>query len=86
MELFENQEKKNLEIWLTNSEKKSEVLQTRLKSLYQKYKQMGYFVTVFLSGEAELYESTLGLLSHNRKSIAQTEPRAEEQCGMTMTM
>lgn len=70
MELIEHNETKSLEIWLTNSEKQDQELQTRLKSLYRRYKQKGYFVTVFLSGETELYESTLGLLSHNRKCLA----------------
>lgn len=86
MEFIEHHEKKNLEIWLTNSEKEDEKLQARLKSLYQRYKQKGYFVTVFLSGEAELYESALGLLSHNRKSLAQAEAKSDEQYTVVMTM
>ena len=85
MELVKNQEKKDIEIWLTNSEKEDKELQARLKSLYHKYKQMGYFVTVFLSGEAELYESAFELLSHNRKCLAQKDYESEGQCGMAMT-
>lgn len=73
MEIISNEKQKTIEVWLTSKEKEDEHLQSRLKSLYAQWKQQKYFVAVFCSGSADLYEQTAGLLIHNQKSLAGEE-------------
>ena len=55
-----------VEIWLTSMEKKDKQLQKLLQPVYANYKAQKYRVAVFCSGERELFDSTAGLLLHNR--------------------
>ena len=78
---------KIVEIWLSNSEKRDELLRERLKPLYQKYKAQKYLVAVFESGDRDLADATSDLLCYNRKRLAEMEvqrQRQEMNAGMQM--
>jgi len=55
-----------IEIWLTSAEKKDQQLWQLLQPLYNIYKKQNYNVAVFYSGQRDLFDSTAGLLLHNR--------------------
>jgi len=55
-----------VEIWLTSEEKKDRQLRQLLQPVYNNYKKQNYHVAVFCSGERDLFNSTAGLLLHNR--------------------
>jgi len=69
MEICVKDSLKIVEIWLTNAESNNTVLHQSLQPLYEKYKQKRYKVAVFESGHSDLFDSTAGLLLHNRKLI-----------------
>ena len=54
-------------------------LREGLKRLYEVYKKKKYLVAVFESGEGDLYQSTLELLSYNKKRCAEIEVNREKQ-------
>ena len=66
---------KDVEIWLTKAEKNDPQLRAQLKDVYAEWKKKGYFVTVFESGEKDLYQGTLDLLAYNKKRLAELEVR-----------
>ena len=66
---------KDVEIWLTRAEKNDPLLRAQLKDVYAEWKKKGYFVTVFESGEKDLYQGTLDLLAYNKKRLAELEVR-----------
>lgn len=66
MEMNVRDDKKLVEIWLTNAEKIDPVLREGLKEIYAKYKAKKYMVAVFESGKGNLYENTRDLLLYNR--------------------
>ena len=68
-----------VEVWLSNVEKKDTSLREGLKRLYAEYKKKKYLVAVFESGEGDLYQSTLELLSYNKKRCAEVEVNREKQ-------
>ena len=70
---------KIVEIWLTNPEKNDPVVRESLKPIYARYKKEKYLVGVFESGEGDLYDDTLALLSYNRKLSAQKEVQQEKE-------
>ena len=79
MEMNVRDDVKIVEIWLSNAEKSDPALRERLKDIYAEYKKKKYLVGVFESGQGDLYENTLALLSYNRKRLAQKEvQRAKE--------
>ena len=55
-----------VEIWFTSAEKKDQQLQQLLQPVYTNYKAQKYKVVVFCSGQRHLFDSTAGLLLHNR--------------------
>lgn len=71
MEMNVRNDKKLVEIWLTNTEKIDPVLRERLKELYAKYKAKKYTVAVFESGKGDLYGNTRDLLLFNRRRSAE---------------
>jgi len=78
---------KIVEVWLSNSEKRDDLLRERLKPLYQKYKAQKYLVAVFESGDRDLADATSDLLCYNRKRLAEMEvqrQRQEMNTGMQM--
>ena len=71
MEIERNEEKKIISVWLTKAESRDENLQRRLKSMYPKWKKEKYLVAVYRSGTKDLRSSTLDLLLHNKKVLAE---------------
>ena len=71
MEMNVVEDKKLVEIWLTNAEKDDPVLQEQLKEVYARYKNTKYLVVVFKSGDGDLYECTRDLLLFNRRRSAE---------------
>lgn len=79
MEMHVKDEKKMVEIWLTNAEKKDPQLREKLKDIYAKYKKKKYLVAVFESGEKDLYQGTLDLLAYNKRRCAELEVKREKK-------
>ncbi len=86
MELNVRNDSKIVEIWLTKAEKQDAKLQRDLKVLYQGFKESGYLVTTFLSGDQDLTDTTSDLICYNRKRIAQMEVEQEKKQGLAMGM
>ena len=79
MEMNVSDDKQLVEIWLTNAEKKDLALREGLKDIYDMYKKKKYLVAVFESGEKELYQGTLDLLSYNKRRCAELEVQREKK-------
>lgn len=79
MEIHVRDDKHFVEVWLSNAEKKDTSLRDSLKRLYDEYKKKKYLVAVFESGDGDLYQSTLELLSYNKKRCAEIEVNREKQ-------
>ena len=79
MEINIHDDKKMVEVWLTRAEKQDEALQQELKPLYAQYKKKKYMVAVFESGEQDLYQNTLAMLSYNKRRIPELEMMREKQ-------
>ena len=75
MEINVRDDRKIVEVWLTNQEKQDESLKERLKNFYQQYREKKYIVAVYMSGEQDLMEETSALLCYNRKRLAEQEVR-----------
>ena len=84
MEMTVKDERKLVEIWLTNAEKSDPVLRAGLQSVYGTYKKKKYLVAVFESGNGDLYEQTRDLLLYNRQRLAEQEVQREKAQQMTM--
>ena len=83
MEICINDERRTVEIWLSNEEKNNRAVQQRLKPLYAEYAGKKYTVAVFMSGSQDLYSLTSDLLCYNRKRIAELEVEQEKEQGMS---
>ena len=73
-----------VEIWLSNAEKNDKQIRDSLQVVFDKYKKKKYMVAVFESGEKDLYQGTLDLLTYNRKLSAQKQVQRDKQrpvCG-----
>ena len=79
MEMKVLHDTRDVEIWLTKAEKNDARLRQQLQPVYAGWKQKGYFVTVFESGEKDLYQGTLDLLAYNKKRIPEREVRQERE-------
>lgn len=78
MEINVRDDRKIVEVWLTNQEKRDQALGDQLKNLYQQYGKKKYFIAVFMSGSQELAEETSALLCYNRKQLAEQEVRSNK--------
>ena len=76
MEMTVKDERKLVEIWLTNAEKADPVLRAGLQGIYDTYKKKKYLVAVF--------EQTRDLLLYNRQRLAEQEVQREKAQQMTM--
>ena len=85
MEINVKDDRKTVEIWLTNTEKHNEALREQLKPLYKEYRDKKYLVAVFQSGSRELADATSDLICYNRKRLAEQETARERQLWMSMT-
>lgn len=79
MEMDVRDDKKIVEIWLTNAEKNDPMLREQLKDVYAEYKAKKYMVAVFESGKGNLYENTRDLLLYNRRRSAEREVQQEKK-------
>ena len=79
MEMNVRDDKKIVDIWLTNAEKNDPALREGLNDIYKKYKEMKYLVAVFESGEKDLYQGTLDLLAYNKRRIPELEVKKAKQ-------
>lgn len=79
MEINVLDDKKIVEIWLTRAEQEDPALNASLKDIYAEYKQKKYTVAVFKSGDRDLYQSTLDLLSYNKKRVAEIAVQREKR-------
>ena len=79
MEINVKDEKRMVEIWLSNAEKRDPVLRESLKDIYDKFKKKKYLVAVFESGEKDLYQGTLELLAYNKRRCAELEVQREKK-------
>ena len=77
MEICVKDDKRIVEIWLTNAEKENIQLRDLLKPLCKKYHDRKYSVAVFISGKGDLFEGTLDLLVHNKQVLAKKMPNLE---------
>ena len=84
MEISINDERRTVEVWLSNEEKNDSAVRQRLKPLYAEYVGKKYTVAVFMSGGQDLYSLTSGLLCYNRKRITELEVAQEKEQGMVM--
>ena len=79
MEIKVSDEKKNVEVWLTNAEKDDPAINEQLKPLYKKYHEKEYTVAVFRSGIGDLEYSRSALLHYNLWRNAELNVLAEKQ-------
>lgn len=66
LEINVREDKKIVEVWLTNADQEDPNVAARLDLLYAKYRNTDYMVSVFKSGKRDLYLSTLDLCLENR--------------------
>ena len=78
MEVNVHKEDKIVAVWLTRAESQDKELQKRLAPYYQQFKEHGYKVAVFHSGEGDLIAGTVELLRHNMRVFALAEVRNEQ--------
>ena len=78
MEISINDERRTVEVWLSNEEKSNHTVRQRLKPLYAEYAEKKCTVAVFMSGSQDLYSLTSDLLCYNRKRIAELEVEHEK--------
>lgn len=79
MEINTKDDRKIVEVWLTNEEQRDQAVRESLKPLYQKYKAKKYTVAVFLSGSRDLTEETAALLRRSKRRTAELEVQRERQ-------
>ena len=78
LEIKTHEDKKIVEVWLTNAEQEDADVKARLNLLYAKYKNDGYTVAVFKSGRKDLFQCTAHLLRHNRMKEAAAQKNREQ--------
>lgn len=79
MEINVRDDRKIVDIWLTNEEQQDQAIKESLKPLYQQYKAKKYTIAVFLSGSRDLAEETAALLRYNKRRSAELEVRRERK-------
>lgn len=77
MEINTHEDKKIVEIWLTNAEQEDASVKARLNLLFAKYKNDGYTVVVFKSGKKDLFQCTADLLRNNHMGEAVAQKHCE---------
>ena len=78
MEVNVHKEDKIVAVWLTRAESQDKELQKRLVPYYKQFKEHGYMVAVFHSGEGDLIAGTAELLRQNMRDFALAEIRNEQ--------
>lgn len=83
LEMNVREESQMVEIWLTNAEKNNPLLRAGLKGVYDRFKKKKYLVVVYASGEKDLYQGTLDLLSCNKRRCAELLAPKAASCPLT---
>ena len=83
MEMTVDDNAKTVEIYLKRSEKNDPDIQGRLKDIYARFRGTKYTVAVYESGDKDLYENTLALLSYNKRRLAELEVRRAREAKNT---
>lgn len=78
MEMNVHHDEKTVDIWLTRSEARDENFRQSLEPYLGQFKKMKYFVSVFESGERDLFSDTVLLLRHNVELQIKAELAAEQ--------
>lgn len=73
------EDKKMVFYWLSREERDNQPYRDSLVPEQKEWYSKGYKVVVFLSGDGDLYENTLGLLLHNRDLYAKKMMLKEQQ-------
>lgn len=79
MEINIRNDKKQVDIWLTNAEKNDPEIRKSLQDIYKEYQKKNYLVAVFESGSQDLYQNTLDLLRYNRRRSAEREVQRKKR-------
>ena len=74
MEMNVHHDAKTVDIWLTRSEARDENFRKSLEPYLGQFKKMKFFVSVFESGERDLFSDTVLLLRHNLELQMKNEP------------
>lgn len=83
MEINIREDKKIVDVWLTNADQHDESVIARLEQLYAKYKNTAYTVAVFKSGSKDLYQGTMDLYRYNRIRMAVAQKYREKMAQKT---
>lgn len=78
MRIQTNDEKKIVTIWLTGDEQANPECGAFLDSLVRTWQAKSYIPVIFRSGKNDLYDSTAGLLLHNRDTAVKKEMEQEK--------
>ncbi len=73
------EDRKIVQIWLTNEEKDDPNVHARLKPMYAENKQRGFQTVVYKSGKQDLKEGIRDLLLYNKRKLAELELQQEKQ-------
>ena len=65
---------KQVQIWLLNGEKNDPIVVKKLEDIYEECKACNYAVIEFISGRADIYQTTSSLLVYN-KNAEKNKPR-----------
>jgi hypothetical protein len=79
LEINVRDDKRLVDIWLTNAEKNDPEIRAGLQDIYDECKKKKYLVAVYESGERDLYRSTLDLLAYNKRRCAELDVRREKR-------
>lgn len=66
MEICVLDDKKRVEVWLTNADSRNTEINDFVEKLIKDYNARKYFVVIFRSGTENLLDSTELLLQHNK--------------------
>jgi hypothetical protein len=79
LEINVRDDKRLVDIWLTNAEKNDPEIRAGLQDIYDECKKKKYLVAVYESGERDLYRSTLDLLAYNKRRCAELDVKREKR-------
>ncbi len=74
-------DKKIVQIWLTNAEQGDPAVAAALKPVYAQNKSRGYQTVVYKSGKQDLKEGIRDLLLYNKRKLAELEVQREKLQG-----
>ena len=77
MEINVHHNEKTVDIWLTKSEAGNENFRKSLEPYYRHFRERKYFISVFESGERDLFSDTVLLLRHNLEIHIKSELEEE---------